>query len=310
MDHSHWVCDSRAAVRSLRCAQTRVDRNFRTDHIHLSRSCVIVRRHSSCVAREPAAGLWHRDSHWPADAVALGAVPVFQDAGPNSKKITGYVADAYLIIVVVYGFAVPDFASLRNPSDLPASMMIYYLLVVGGLIILLLVGAIKLAWNSRHQAAVVRSRMRVLAIASALLALTLLISIAASGSGSQRSTTVHTITQVITLLSALMFILGLCAPRFIRTVWAHEARAALALAAADVMQMSAAQEITARLLSTMAQTAGSNEAGFVPKQGDPVLVGARPAELSTLLSSDLPRLEYPISTGSVVVWTNGFVAVY
>ena len=222
----------------------------------------------------------------------------------RSKRVTSYISDgiaAILIALALFGVNWQLFWTLPRSAARDAFIVAF----IGYLCIMPAIAGAKLLWSSRSQSTIVGKRLRLLATASLLLAAGLVLSFTRLGSGAPGL--VHFLVQCIGLVSAIMFVLALAAPKALRRYWNMSNESAINSAIGEIISYSSADDSIQRLLPPIAAACGSEAAAFFAGDGGVRAVfGITPGVAIERRRMDEPEryIEQPLSNGSIVVWTN------
>ena len=228
----------------------------------------------------------------------------------RAVAVTVYVSTA---LVVAASVALPYLPQPNAPS--PLWWTAYRLGVLVQWSVVFSIVAARLWVASRREASVVRRRMRTLALAAAGLNGVILV----SGVGPSTPTEpMIAATQGLSLVSAVLFFVGLAPPRWLVTVWRRPEQMAFQGAMGALFQAETQGELSAVLLPRAAALVGASSAALVSTSGAVLAShGATDAQLEGLLAGGatvdgqthrVRRIE--LRAGTLVLWTSHYAPFF
>ncbi len=213
------------------------------------------------------------------------------------------------VAVVVWTFALPDVPADEEPRS--AGFIAYLVAFLIHWTVLTVVVSVRLWHAGRGQPTVARRRMQLLSIASAALTLALLLSAASP----DEDTVAGLIATLLTMLSALAFLLGLAPPAALRIVWRRPELEQTQDAIAGLMSATTPEEVTDKVLSPMTRIVGARALALCDANGALVGVhGATPEMVDRAIrrenDSEEQLLRLPVPYGSLIVWTSPYAPFF
>ncbi|MGH2819812.1 MAG: hypothetical protein ACRDJ5_04070 [Actinomycetota bacterium] len=212
--------------------------------------------------------------------------------------------------VVAWAFVVPDLPAEGEPST-PA-FDAFVVAVVLQWVGLSAAAALRFFGGSRGEPLVARRRMRALGAASLALSAAIVIS---AGAGQSDNVAVQESVQLLALLAALLFMVAIAPPGWLRAAWRRPAEARLRRATVSLMEAETEDQVLERFLPHAAAVVGGKGIAVLGADGN--LIGAHgidAREASELKAraddpgaarGDAPvRLEFPL--GTILVKTSSY----
>ena len=227
-------------------------------------------------------------------------------------RLVALAAHASTAVVVVATLALPYLPIPGTPT--PGWWQAYRAVVLLQWTFLFSIVAWRLWVASRPEASVVRRRMRTLALAAAGLNAVILL----SGVGaSARTPTMIATTQAMSLVSAVLFFVGLAPPAWLVRTWRRPEEVAFQRAMGDLFRAETQAELSAVLLPRAARLVGARGAALVAPSGE-VLASHGPigTELEALLAAGVvdrpPTGVHRVSlhAGTLLLWTSHYAPFF
>jgi signal transduction histidine kinase len=215
---------------------------------------------------------------------------------------------AMTIVVLVWTLALPDVPQEGEPRPLWFIAWIVAFLVHWA--VLVLVSAWRLWRGGQNQPGVARRRMQLLAAAAAGLTISLIIAAVGSDQGSALSLA----SAVVTLVSAVGFLLGLAPPALLRAMWRRPEQARMQTATAQLMAAGTEEDVASRVLEPMLGILGARASAL--RRADGSVIASEGATPQMLAGADGEgddgghRLTIDFPEGSLVVWTSAFAPFF
>jgi two-component sensor histidine kinase len=207
-------------------------------------------------------------------------------------------------VMIVWTFALP-----RYPAEGESWSPLFAAYAAGFLLHWTLLSAVSAArlWRAgRGQPSVARKRMRFLASASGALTVALFVSVFA-GSG---DSWVRAAAQLLALVSAGTFYLGMAPPQLLRVAWRTPETRRLQEAIASLMTLATTREqVVARMLAPAAAIVGAQAVAMRDEDG--IVLGTYnvpEGALDHLEGENVVELTVP--GGSLVVWTSPYAPFF
>ena len=205
-------------------------------------------------------------------------------------------------------------ATLLLPSNLPEQgeprpgwLSAYLAAVLLQWTVASVVVAAKLWRAGRGQPTVARRRMRGLSLAATGLNLVIVVgSVAPSGDRGP----LELATQAITLASALLFYLAFAPPAPLRNVWRQSEQETLRRAMDDLKAAGRVEDVAACLLPHVVTMVGGRGAALLDGSGKLVGSHGETPGLDGVAVETSDAVRLPISSGTLVVWTNPYSPVF
>ena len=182
----------------------------------------------------------------------------FAPAPRSLERVVGLMT----AIMLVWTFALPEV-----PADDEARSLGFQLYLAAFLVhwsVLTIVVAVRLWRGGRGQPSVARKRVRFLAAAAVLLTVALLLAAFVGGDDGSAS---ELVTSLLTMVSALAFLLGLVPPAALRAVWRRPEQERLGDAIAELITASSEREVAACVLPAMSDIVGAHAVALVDRTG-------------------------------------------
>lgn len=194
---------------------------------------------------------------------------------------------------IVYGFAI-DLPAPNLPQT--AAVRVFVLVLVVQWVTLSMYTAVSLWRAGRGQPSVARNRMRTLALGATGLSIVLIIM--GTQSDPDAVGPIQLGTQILTLLSGPLFLLGFAPPKPIVWWWRRHDEEALRSAQRDLMRSATPEDVARALLPHAVRIAGGFSGVLTARSGEVVgsfaLNGAGPADRSE-------TIEIPLHAGSIAI---------
>jgi PAS domain S-box-containing protein len=240
----------------------------------------------------------------------------FTAALDRPARRTELVASGLAGLVLVATLALPGLPEEGEP--VPGWVNAYLAVVVVQWTTTSLIVAVRLWRAGRAQPTAARRRMRGLSIAAAGLSLVIVIAgITPSGSAGWLTTA----TDVITLISALMFYLAFAPPAVLRNAWRVPEQAMLRSAMGELKTVARPEDVAACLLPNVVGMVGGRGAALLDESGAPIgAYGETPGIEDGPAAPDgagppvadgsQPLVRLPVSTGWLLVWGSPYTPVF
>jgi signal transduction histidine kinase len=216
---------------------------------------------------------------------------------PSSRRLYAFVS-AMSALLVVWTFVLPFFP--KTSEHWPAWFAAYIVAFLVHWTVLSVVSAARLWAAGRQQPSVARRRMRLLALAAAAITVALVVVVAARSNDSPTAL----VSQLLALVSALGFLLGLAPPAIVRQVWRRPEQERMQRAITDLIALATTQkEVAARVLEPAADIVGARAIAIRNADGD--IVGAH-----GLAGEDDEPVEVTVAGGSLLVWTTPYAPYF
>jgi diguanylate cyclase (GGDEF)-like protein len=237
----------------------------------------------------------------------------FATAFQRPTRLVSVTAHVTTALVVVASVALPYVPIPGTPP--PSWWTAYRIAILVQWTILFSIVATRLWVASRHEASVVRRRMRTLALAAAGLNGVILL----SGVGPSTPTAAMTAaTQAGSLLSAVLFFAGLAPPAWLVRMWRRPEEIAFQGAMGALFRAETPAELSAVLLPRAVGMVGGRGAALVTRSGEILAThGPIDAELRQLEADglhadehrpDLHRVE--LHVGTLFIWTSHYAPFF
>jgi signal transduction histidine kinase len=169
-----------------------------------------------------------------------------------------------------------------------------------------------IAWRlwraGQGQPTVVRYRVRLLSVAAIALSVVLILAGAAAGTP---PAWLELTSAVLALASALLFLLGFAPPLFLREIWRRPERDVLREGIDELVRFAATPaETMARVLPRMTHVVGARGVALLNEGG--AVIGTHGVEADAVeeLHDDAEIVRLPITSGSLVIWTNPYAPFF
>jgi signal transduction histidine kinase len=172
-------------------------------------------------------------------------------------------------------------------------------------------------WRAgREQPRVVRYRVRLLSVAVIALSLVLVLAGAAAGTPPGW---LELTSAMLTLASALLFLLGFAPPLVLREIWRRPERDVLREGIDELVRFAATPaDIMARVLPRMTQVVGARGVALLDEEGAVVgrhgieagAVGELETETQTQTGPETEIVRLPVTSGSLIIWTNPYAPFF
>ena len=237
----------------------------------------------------------------------------FATAFERPARLTSAIAYLSTLLVAVASLALPYFPTPGAPA--PRWWWAYRVLILVQWSILFSLVAGRLWLASRREATVVRRRMRTLAYAAAGLNGVVLLSGVAPAA---RSQTMLVLTQGLSLVSAVLFYVGLAAPAWLVRLWRRPEEVAFQGAMGALFRAESQTELSAVLLPRAVGLVGARGAVLVGASGEILAShGSIGAELRSLevdaspLDTPLPGVHrLDLHAGTLLLWTSHYAPFF
>jgi signal transduction histidine kinase len=218
---------------------------------------------------------------------------------PPSRRLQRVVG-LLTVGLSIWTFALPSIPASGEPR--PSGFLAYVVAFLVHWTLLSVVVTARLWRAGRAQPSVARIRMRMLSFASAALTVAIIGTALASGPSSPGALAV----QVIALLSALAFLLGLEPPQLVRTSWRAREQQRLQEAIRGLMTLATTRaEVAQRVLGPVAALVGARAARILDADGNILAQQSVPDETD---GAEPVRVEEP---GVVLhVWTSPYAPFF
>jgi diguanylate cyclase (GGDEF)-like protein len=237
----------------------------------------------------------------------------FATAFQRPARAAAVLAHVATGVVVAASLALPHIPYPGTPS--PTWWTAYRIAVLVQWTILFSVVATRLWMASRHEASVVRRRMRTLALAAAGLNAVILL----SGVGPQVKTDVMiAVNQSLSLVSAVLFFVGLAPPAWLVRQWRRPEELAFQGAMGALFRAETPAQLSKVLLPLAARLVGARGAMLVSSSGEILgRHGAVDGELEGLerFGPDGPELgpevrRVTLEAGTMLLWTSPYAPFF
>jgi PAS domain S-box-containing protein len=240
----------------------------------------------------------------------------FTAALDDPARRTELVASSLAGVMLAATLALPSLPGPGEPQ--PRWVRAYLALVVVQWTITSLIVAVRLWRAGRGQPTAARRRMRGLSIGAAGLSLVIVLAGVAPSVGSQIVTFV---TDVVTLVSAVMFYLAFAPPVVLRNAWRQPEQAMLRSAMGELKTVTRAAEVAACLLPHVIGMIGGRGAAMLDQSGtilgtdghtpgldkDPL---GEDADGTENPDQDRPSVRLALSGGWLLVWGSPYTPVF
>jgi signal transduction histidine kinase len=218
---------------------------------------------------------------------------------PPSRRLQRLVA-LLTVGLSLWTLALPSIPAAGDPR--PNGFLVYLLAFLVHWTLLSIVVTLRLWRAGRGQPSVARIRMRMLSFASAALT----VAIIGSAVANNQSSVGAVIVQVIALLSAFAFLLGLEPPQIVRASWRTEETLRLQEAIRGLMTLATTRkEVAQRVLGPVAALVGARAARIIDGDGVVLAEQSVPEDAAGL---EPVRVEEP---GVVLqVWTSPYAPFF
>lgn len=206
-------------------------------------------------------------------------------------------------VVALAGFLLP---TLPGPDETPDALFTAYLVAfLATWTVTLPVVAYRFWRAGQGQPKVVRRRLRLLAVATAALSIALLV--AAGQSDEPDLSTV--VLQVISLVSAVSFLVGFAPPGPLRVVWREEAESRLHDASVHLMAASSPTDVAALLAPHARRAVGASAVALV-QAGEVLAADGATDQIDSLADGSGAAWSFPLSRGALHVWSNPYTPFF
>jgi signal transduction histidine kinase len=203
------------------------------------------------------------------------------------------------VVVLVWTFVLPEFPQEGEPRS--TGVLAYTVAFVAHWTLLTAVSTWRLWRAGARQPGVARRRMRVLAAAGAAITVALFLAAAAPGDDSA----VEIVTSILVTLTALLFLVGLAPPAWLRAVWRRPEQERMQLATAELMTASSEEEVAGQVLEPMARMVAARAVALYDEDGR--LLGHHGDEADL---DDPSVLRFPIPAASLAVWPSPYAPFF
>jgi signal transduction histidine kinase len=224
--------------------------------------------------------------------------------GPPRREVE-VAAAALTALVVAWAFFVEIPA---EGTAWPAAFTAFIAALLTQWTLLSVYVALRLWRAGGGQPTVVRYRVRLLSFGT--IALSVVLIVAGAGGGTQPAW-LEVTSGLLTLLSALTFLVGFAPPLFLREIWRRPERSVLREGIDELVRFAATPaEITARVLPRMARVVGARGVGLLDEKGAVLGThGVDPAALEQH-EKELEVVRLPFPSGSLVIWANPYAPFF
>jgi PAS domain S-box-containing protein len=205
------------------------------------------------------------------------------------------------------------FVSDFDTDDSSVALVVFLFLLALQWASLSLLVAVNLWRGGRNQPTVARRRMRVLALGATGLVLTIVL--AELASPVEDPSAIGLVVQLLSLASAVLFLLGFAPPAFVRYLWRKPEARRLAAAEFELMEAITPEEVAEVLLPRVRELLAARAAILVDSDGS--IVGAEGLTLdeardtvSQVSASEASRLNVPLATGVLTVELSPFTPYF
>ena len=229
-----------------------------------------------------------------------------------------WVAGGLTIAIVVASLAAPDLPAPDEPR--PTWGAAYVSLLVAQWSVLLVTVAARLWRGGRGQPTVSRRRMRVLALASTGLMIAIIVSGLAPADS--RANWLSVAVQLLVLVSAVAFMIGLAPPRALRAAWRQPEQEAAREVIGQLMRATERKEVLDQLLPSAAAMVGARSATVVDGSGKEIGAyqlltqdgdlgdGISAENRSAGSPSGSPSIQIPLQSGTLVVEASSYTPFF
>jgi signal transduction histidine kinase len=217
---------------------------------------------------------------------------------PPSKRLSLLVG-AMTAVMVAWSFLVPEIPA--DGEQWPNSFAAY---VIGFMVhwtLLTIVVTYRLWTAGRGESSVARTRMRLLAAAAATITLALIV----SATGPDQDSNAAALTNLLSAVSALGFLVGLKPPSLLRVAWRRPEQERLQNAIAGLMGSTTDREVVDRVLPPMAEIVGARaielrdaDGELLGRHGEPAEVNGRTTHVDVT------------GGGELVLWTSPYAPFF
>lgn len=249
--------------------------------------------------------------HWLV-ATLLGVLllfPYFLYRTAQSLRGTSTVMDKIALgmtaAVVVASFAVPDLPGPGEPQ--PTWFRVYLFSILTQWTVLSVAVALEFWRAGRNQSTIVRTRMRLWALAAVTLSLVLIIS-GTGGEEADENQTLMLVTGLLTLGSALAFYFSFEPPGWLRHQWRRRDQEKLIEATIDIMNASTRDEVISTFLPKAADFMAAQGIVLRDPQGN-VLAEHGMADVAEPID-DRSIVRADFAFGSLLLRTSGYTPFF
>ena len=216
---------------------------------------------------------------------------------PPSRRLS-LIVGSVTAVVLAWTFVLPDIPS--EGESWPTSFAVYIVAFAAHWTLLTVVVTWRLWTAGRGEASVARKRMRLLALASAAITLALLASFGSSDNDSPAALA----SALLTILSALGFLVGLAPPSLLRVAWRRPEQTRLQAAIADLMRANSPEDVVDRVLPPMAQLVAAHAVELRDLEGN--VLGAH----GNAADREGRETSIRAATGEITVWTSPYTPFF
>ena len=202
--------------------------------------------------------------------------------------------------MVAWSFVVPEIPA--EGEAWPISFAAYAVGFVTHWTLLAVVVTYRLWTAGQGESSVARTRMRLLAVAAVTITLALIIAATDPADGS----TAAVLTDLLSILSAVLFLIGIKPPAVLRMAWRRPEQERLQNAIAGLMGSTTEAEVVERVLPPMAQIVGARAIEF--RTDDGTVLG-RHGNREEEANGRMTRVEVT-GGGELVVWTSPYAPFF
>ena len=214
----------------------------------------------------------------------------FTTAFERPSRRTEQLLGLSTVILLVWTFLVPAFPGPGEPQS--TGVTAYVLAFVAHWALLSSVSTWRMWRAGAGQPAVARRRMHLLATATATLTLALVL----AALSSERDA-VALATSLLVSVSALLFLLGLAPPAWLRLIWRRPEQERMQLTTANLMSATSEEEVVAQVLEPMARLVAARGLALVDEEGRTIAAHGETEHLER----EQAVLRFPLPTGAVIV---------
>lgn len=216
---------------------------------------------------------------------------------PPSKRLQRIVM-TFTLGLTLWTFAMPHFP--ERGETRPVGFYLYLVAFLIHWTLLSIVVALRLWRAGRGQPSVAANRMRMLAFAATSLTVALI----ATANIQSQSSAGAVIVQVLAIVSALAFLLGLAPPAVVRSYWRSPAQAEIQRATRELMTLSASrEEVAERVAPSIAAMVGASAVEIRDGDGRPVATQGIPDPGVEPMHVEAPGAE-------LIVWASPYAPYF
>ena len=215
----------------------------------------------------------------------------FEPAARRTEWLVGAVTAG----VAAWTFFLPEIPQEGEPRSVGFDLYLVALVLLWGSLSLFVAGKL---WHAGHgQPSVPRRRMRLLSFAATAMTFAILLGVANADANPYLGMT----TSVLTIVSALAFILGLAPPAIVRLHWRRPEVEQIRQATSGLIAATTPEQVTTDVLPAMAEVVGAKALFLVDEHGEVIgSYGAPPQALESVLEDDPSVLTVDTPGGRLV----------